>query len=61
VQALNKSLSKESITLQYIMITDIFLSLRRAAINGQATRGIYKGGVEGAAGAQSNYVKDHKY
>jgi hypothetical protein len=34
---------------------------RRAEINGAATRGVYGGGSGGAAGAQSNYVKDHKY
>jgi len=35
--------------------------LKRAEINGAATRGVYGGGSQGAAGAQSNYVKDHKY
>jgi fructose-bisphosphate aldolase class I len=35
--------------------------LKRAEINGKATRGVYEGGVGSAAGQESLFVKDHKY
>ena len=35
--------------------------LKRAKINGLATQGKYCGGDAGAAGADSNFVKNHSY
>jgi len=35
--------------------------LKRAQINGLATQGAYTGGNQGAAGGESNFVKNHSY
>jgi fructose-bisphosphate aldolase class I len=35
--------------------------VKRATANGEATLGQYKGGVQGAAGDQSLFIKSHAY